>query len=188
MSAIDLVVLGVVKQQQPVSAYDIQKLVEYRHISKWVKISTPSVYKKVLALEAKGLLTSEPQTAGSLPQKAVYSLTPAGDARFAELMREVAAQPVRLFLDLNAVVVNLGSADAAEQKRLVAQIASSVDDLCAVIDENLSQKRGLPQVPAAGIAVLEQQQSLAQLLKTWVAGLQDCLPLGNPPAPSTPSA
>ena len=28
------------------SAYDIQKLVEYRNISKWVKISTPSIYKK----------------------------------------------------------------------------------------------------------------------------------------------
>lgn len=45
MATIDLIVLGIVKQQ-PKSAYDIQKAVEYRNISRWVKISTPSIYKK----------------------------------------------------------------------------------------------------------------------------------------------
>ena len=44
MAAIDLVVLGMIKKQ-PLSAYDIQKLVEYRNISKWVKISTIHLQK-----------------------------------------------------------------------------------------------------------------------------------------------
>ncbi len=55
MAAIDLIVLGMVKKE-PLSAYDIQKLVEYRNISRWVKISTPSIYKKVIQLEKKGTL------------------------------------------------------------------------------------------------------------------------------------
>lgn len=55
MATIDLIVLGILKQE-PLSAYDIQKLVEYRNISRWVKISTPSIYKKVLQLEEKGLI------------------------------------------------------------------------------------------------------------------------------------
>ena len=37
MATIDLIVLGIVKKE-PLSAYDIQKLVEYRNISRWVKI------------------------------------------------------------------------------------------------------------------------------------------------------
>lgn len=45
MATIDLIVLGMLKKEE-LSAYDIQKLVEYRNISKWVKISTPSIYKK----------------------------------------------------------------------------------------------------------------------------------------------
>ena len=45
MATIDLIVLGMLKKE-PLSAYDLQKLVEYRNISKWVKISTPSIYKK----------------------------------------------------------------------------------------------------------------------------------------------
>ena len=39
MATIDLIVLGILKKE-PMGAYDIQKLVEYRNISKWVKIST----------------------------------------------------------------------------------------------------------------------------------------------------
>ena len=52
MATIDLIVLGILKKE-PMSAYDIQKLIEYRKISKWVKISTPSIYKKAIQLEEK---------------------------------------------------------------------------------------------------------------------------------------
>ena len=40
MATIDLIVLGMLKKE-PLSAYDLQKLVEYRNISKWVKIRYP---------------------------------------------------------------------------------------------------------------------------------------------------
>ena len=49
MATIDLIVLGMLKKES-LSAYDIQKLVEYRNISKWVKI------KKVIQLEERALL------------------------------------------------------------------------------------------------------------------------------------
>ena len=55
MATIDLIVLGILKKE-PMSAYDIQKLVEYRNISKWVKISTPSIYKT--AIPVAGILGS----------------------------------------------------------------------------------------------------------------------------------
>jgi len=77
MATIDLIVLGILKKES-LSAYDIQKLVEYRNISKWVKISTPSIYKKVLQLEEKGLIRSTLVREGKMPEKAVYSLTEAG--------------------------------------------------------------------------------------------------------------
>lgn len=52
MATIDLIVLGMLKKQA-LSAYDLQKLVEYRNISKWVKISTPSIYKNSHEQNAK---------------------------------------------------------------------------------------------------------------------------------------
>lgn len=103
-----LVVLGILKKE-PLSAYDIQKLVEYRNISKWVKISTPSIYKKVIQLEGKGYIKSRVVKEGNMPEKAVYSLTAAGEKQFEKLSLEISAMPVRFFLDFNAVIVNLHS-------------------------------------------------------------------------------
>ena len=78
MATIDLIVLGILKKE-PMGAYDIQKLVEYRNISKWVKISTPSIYKKAIQLEEKGFIKGEIVKEGKMPEKAVYSLTDEGE-------------------------------------------------------------------------------------------------------------
>lgn len=108
MATIDLIVLGMLKKES-MSAYDIQKLVEYRNISKWVKISTPSIYKKALQLEEKGFIKGDIVKEGKMPEKAVYSLTDAGKKEFERLMLEIAAKPIHIFLDFNAVIVNLDS-------------------------------------------------------------------------------
>ncbi len=69
-----------------------QKLVEYRNISKWVKISTPSIYKKVIQLEEKGYISSNIVKEGKMAEKAVYSLTEAGEKQLENLMFEISAK------------------------------------------------------------------------------------------------
>ena len=99
MATIDLIVLGMLKKE-PMGAYDIQKLVEYRNISKWVKISTPSIYKKVIQLEKKGLIKGEVVKEGKMPEKSVYTLTETGEKEFEKLMLEIAGKPIHLFWTL----------------------------------------------------------------------------------------
>ena len=171
MATIDLIVLGMLKKQS-LSAYDIQKLVEYRNISKWVKISTPSIYKKVIQLEEKGLLQSVLVRENNMPEKAVYSLTDSGEREFERLMRELSAQPIRMFLDFNAVIVNLDSVPLRMQKSCVANIEKNVQDLKSYLEENLREKENAPEVPEIGMAVLRQQFVLAETIETWIAELK----------------
>ena len=171
MATIDLIVLGMLKKQ-PLSAYDIQKLVEYRNISKWVKISTPSIYKKVIQLEEKGLLQSVPVRENNMPEKAVYSLTANGEQEFERLMEELSAQPIRMFLDFNAVIVNLDSVPLEMQKSCVASIEKNVQDLKTYLEENLREKENAPEVPEIGIAVLRQQFVLAETIGIWIEELK----------------
>ncbi len=171
MATIDLIVLGMLKKQ-PLSAYDIQKLVEYRNISKWVKISTPSIYKKVIQLEEKGLLQSVPVRENNMPEKAVYSLTADGEQEFERLMEELSAQPIRMFLDFNAVIVNLDSVPLEMQKSCVASIEKNVRDLKMYLEENLREKENAPEVPEIGMAVLRQQFVLAETIEAWIATLK----------------
>lgn len=171
MATIDLIVLGILKKE-PMSAYDMQKLVEYRSISKWVKISTPSIYKKVLQLEEKGYIKGSPVKAGKMPEKAVYSLTETGEEAFEALMLEIAARPIGFFLDLNAVIVNLDSLPPQTREVCLAGIEGQIAALKGELVENLREKETLPQIPETGMAVLRQQLVLAEAIETWMADLK----------------
>lgn len=171
MATIDLIVLGMLKKE-PLSAYEIQKLVEYRNISKWVKISTPSIYKKAIQLEKKGLIRGKTVKEGKMPEKAVYSLTEAGEAEFEQLMFDIASKPINIFLDFNAVIVNLDALPAEKQRACVAAIQENVDTLKASLAENLNEKEHDPRIPATGMAVLRQQYVLADAIQAWIHSLE----------------
>lgn len=171
MATIDLIVLGMLKQE-PLSAYDIQKLVEYRNISKWVKISTPSIYKKVIQLEEKGYIKGNAVKEGKMPEKVVYSLTDRGGKEFEKLMLEIAAKPIHLFLDFNAVIVNLTSISTESQKLCIESIESNIKHLKTYLEENISIKENKADIPEAGKAVLQQQFILVQAIETWISSLK----------------
>lgn len=172
MATIDLIVLGMLKRES-LSAYDIQKLVEYRNISKWVKISTPSIYKKVIQLEEKGLITSRMEKEGKMPEKAVYSLTDAGNEEFEKLMLEISCKPINIFLDFNAVIVNLESMEKEQQRECLDNIESNINVLKSYLEENVDLKENAPDVPATGLAVLHQQFRLVQAIEDWIRALKE---------------
>ena len=140
MATIDLIVLGMLKKE-PLSAYDIQKLVEYRNISKWVKISTPSIYKKVIQLEEKGYISSHIEKEGKMPEKSVYSLTEKGKQQFEKLMLEISCKPINIFLDFNAVIVNLDSMPRERQQECLDNIESSMQVLIKYLEEIIALKK-----------------------------------------------
>lgn len=167
MATIDLIVLGIVKKE-PLSAYDIQKLVEYRNISRWVKISTPSIYKKVIQLEEKGYIKSTMVKEGKMAEKAVYSLTENGEKEFEKLMLQISCEPIHIFLDFNAVIVNIDSLSPANRKSCLAEIKNNVETLKSYLQNNIDSKVKMDDIPDAGKAVLQQQFILAEAIEKWV--------------------
>ena len=121
MSNIDLVLLGHIKQNSQ-SAYDIKKDIEYRNISRWVKISEQSIYKKVLQLESKEYITSHKQKDGNMPDKAVYTITDKGNEFFNKLMNDISNSDISLYLDFNTIIVNLDLVDDSQKRVLVSNI------------------------------------------------------------------
>ena len=156
MATIDLIVLGMLKKEA-LSAYDIQKLVEYRNISKWVKISTPSIYKKVIQLEEKGYISSNIEKKKKMPEKAMF---------------EISAKPIQIFLDFNAVIVNLDALSPKNQMKCLTDIEANVKTLKSYLEENLKAKENVPEIPQTGLSVLHQQFVLAQSIETWIEELK----------------
>lgn len=168
MSTIDLILLGLIKQK-PQSAYEIKKNVEYRHISKWVKISEQSIYKKVLRLEEKEYISSQKVKDGNMPDKAIYTLTEKGEAYFRKLMNDISNAEVNMFLDFNTIIVNLDLIDDEQKSMLISNIKTKILEKKQLLNEKYLQREHIPDV---GKAIFHQQLALIGSLESWIADFE----------------
>lgn len=169
MSSINLIILGILKQE-PQGAYDIQKAVEYRNLSKWVKFSTPSIYKNVLQLEKKGLISGQVEKKGNMPEKVIYSLTKMGEKYFEELMMTLSEKSVSIFFDFNAVIANLDYVALEKQEQCLTSICKKINEFRIDLEKMVEVKKHIPQ---NGRSVLQQQMFLAETLEQWAEELKN---------------
>lgn len=163
MSTIDLIILGSLCQS-PKSAYDLQKQIETRNLSRWVKVGSFTVYKKVSLYETKGYVTSQTIKNGKMPEKTIYTITQSGKNVFTELMSKFSLSETRVFLDFNAVIVNLSLLDNDSIMEYVTNIRNSIQTTKAQISEQLSTQKSLSLF---GQSILEQQFVLLKALEDW---------------------
>ena len=108
-----------------------------------------------------------------MPEKAVYSLTDAGNEEFEKLMLEISCKPINIFLDFNAVIVNLESMEKEQQRECLDNIESNINVLKSYLEENVDLKENAPDIPATGMAVLHQQFRLVQAIEGWIRALKE---------------
>lgn len=164
MSTIDLVILGIVAEK-PQSAYDIQKDIEYHHLSRWTKISIPSIYRKVLQLSEKGYLRSDIVKGDRFADKAVYSITDEGKDYFNSLMQYYATQTVPLLFDFNVVIANLNKLNKDASLDLISKLKESITVSVGTNEEYLTEYSNIPLV---GKTIIEQQGLLYKTLLEWL--------------------
>ena len=87
-------------------------------------------------------------------------------------MMEIACKPIHIFLDFNAVIVNLDSLPEEKRKECLVSIEENVKDLRTYLEENIFVKEKNPEIPETGLAVLRQQFILIQAIETWIASLK----------------
>lgn len=168
MSSIDLVILGMVLEK-PQSAYDLQKDVEYHHFSRWTKISTPAIYKKVLQLKEKGYLDSTVVKGDRFADKAIYSITDKGISYFEQLMQGCIESPVSFLFDFNVVIANLNKLDISKALSLTDRLRENISSY-----EKTTLKYSLEysDIPLTGRTIFEQQLLLCGALSDWLDGFE----------------
>lgn len=167
MRTIDLIVLGILKREA-LSAYDIQKQVTSRNISQWVKISIPSIYKKVIQLEKQGYLKGTTAKTSKMPEKVIYSLTKKGRREFEKLMLGIATRPINLHLDLNAVILNLDNLSPADQKTCLSILEANIKSTKTKLTKINETQQELPTLSTTEKAVMHQQYLLIETIERWL--------------------
>lgn len=89
MSTTRLVVLGAVKQFQPVHGYFLRRELMTWHIDEWAHIQPGSIYNALRALEVDGYIAENGTVAeGKRPARTTYRITPSGEVELQRMLRE----------------------------------------------------------------------------------------------------
>ncbi|GAA2542238.1 PadR family transcriptional regulator [Microbacterium mitrae] len=89
MSTTRLIVLGAVKQFQPVHGYFLRRELMTWHIDEWAHIQPGSIYNALRALEVDGYIEERSTEAeGKRPARTTYQISSAGEVELQRMLRE----------------------------------------------------------------------------------------------------
>ncbi|BAF59732.1 predicted transcriptional regulator [Pelotomaculum thermopropionicum SI] len=100
MSNIEAILLSIVNEK-PSYAYEIDKTIEQRDMRRWVRIGVASIYQVLKKLEEKGLVYSQGEKEGKMPDRKRYYITDNGRAALIETSKKLLSDLEWYYLDLN---------------------------------------------------------------------------------------
>ena len=100
-----------------------------------------------------------------MPEKTIYSLTESGEEKFLSLMEENADKVVNIFLDFNAVIMNMDLVSDDLKDILLDKIELRLDNLKNILELNKQEKQNIPII---GKNILQQQYDIAIILREWI--------------------
>lgn len=110
MSTVDMIILGLLTKE-PLNAYEMKKILEYRNVKAWTKLSSPAIYKNLLKLNQAGYIDGETVREGSMPEKTIYTINSKGREYFLKLMKDCSDNPAMVYIEFASFVVNLNNVD-----------------------------------------------------------------------------
>ncbi len=163
MSAVNLVILGILKKQS-MNAYEMNKHIEDIRLRNWMKIGTPTVYQNLKKLAEEGYLSTGKAKTGNMPEKVIYTITDSGNAYFDELMTRFSKIPSPIYFDFNAFLINLDlvgkDSGTAMLKNLRQYFQSSYANL-------KKDQDAIKDPPMGGKAIMEQYDQLFNTMIEW---------------------
>lgn len=164
MSAVDLVILGLLKRN-PSNPYELARYVEQSRIRKIIKIGSPTIYQNIKKLAQKGYLTSQALKEGEMPEKSIYSLTDTGEDYFMDLMTKHSADPGRMFFSFNSFIKNLTLVEKDTGLAMLKDLKLFFFETKADLEKDMAEI----QSPSFEVrAILRQYRILIQGMITWV--------------------
>ncbi|MCF7822597.1 MAG: PadR family transcriptional regulator [Candidatus Marinimicrobia bacterium] len=163
MAAVDLIILGLIKNQ-PMSAYELAKL---GGIYELVRLSKPAIYRNVTLLEEKGLLSGVDRKAGKMPSKRIYSITDKGESHIRETMVSLITGRPNIHFDFNVFILLIDQFPKPEAFRLLRTLQDVLREHLNHL-EGQSAMHGMLSLPIKALA--EQHIKINKTLLEWLEG------------------
>ncbi|MBH0779859.1 PadR family transcriptional regulator [Nocardia bovistercoris] len=179
MSAVRLLVLGVIRRRQPAHGYAVRaELLSWR-AETWTNVKPGSIYHALKQLAAEGKLRAQgTESSDKGPGRTLFALTDAGEAEFRALMDRALVS-----IDMEELGAGIAFMDALPRAHVVAKLreqrrnsAATRDQLTAMIPEF----PGRYEQPHA-TDLLELWSGVFDNLSAWTGRVLDRLEAGEYP-------
>lgn len=158
-----LLLLGILRGQSQ-HGYQINELIE-RDLAHVTDMKKPTAYALLDRLEQSGSISVHTEREGARPPRKVYAITPAGEARFLELLRANLAEADRVTSAGDVGLMFLDALPRAEGLALLRQRLTQVDEQIALYERSPQHGLGL------GIDLtIERHLTLLRADRSWLAG------------------
>ena len=119
LSNIEVILLSIVNEK-PSYAYEIDKTIDAREMRRWVKIGVASIYQVLKRLKEKGLVYSQKEKEGKMPDRNRYYITEYGKEALIKAAKRLLINLEWYYLDLN---IGLEASDLLTTGEIVNCIA-----------------------------------------------------------------
>jgi DNA-binding PadR family transcriptional regulator len=164
MSTIDLIILGILLEG-PSGAYELVTHITEKHISRFLKISTPAIYKGCKRLYESGFLDRKTARKDELSEKAIYSVNKEGKEKFSALMKNFSSNVAPFFLDFNVFLWNIEKIDKKKGLKMLNSLREELANLKQWILKH--EKEDLEGAPFASRAIVKQYRMMIITLNVW---------------------
>ncbi|MBI5115749.1 PadR family transcriptional regulator [Candidatus Poribacteria bacterium] len=170
-STIDLIILGILLDR-PMNAYELACLIDEKQVGRFLKISTPAIYKSCKRLHKSGFLDARTAKEAENPRKTIYNVNKRGKERFFALMEHFSSNITPFFLDFNAFLWNIERAGKRRGLRMLERLHGELSNLNAWIIEHEKEQEMNLSFPAKAI-VKQYRMTIATLLKWCEETVED---------------
>ncbi|MFC9898444.1 PadR family transcriptional regulator [Nocardia sp. NPDC127579] len=177
MSAVRLLVLGVVRQQQPTHGYAVRRELLSWRAETWTNVKPGSIYHALKQLAAEGkLATVGTENSAEGPGRTLYEMTEAGEAEFRRLM-----DGALVSIDMEELGAAIAFMDALPRDHLVAKLREQQRNSAETRDGLLAMIPDFPgrHEPPHATDLLELWSGVFANLTGWTAGLIERLEAGE---------
>ncbi|MPQ34201.1 PadR family transcriptional regulator [Clostridium estertheticum] len=166
VSSINLIILGYLQHKEK-SAYEMVKEFDIWNLTKWLKISDPSIYKNIIKLCDNGYLNSRTVKEGEMPEKTLYSLNEKGNLYFNELMEESSKHIGNVYLDFNAFLANIENVPEEKRKEYLENFKNKAEERRSFVESIYNNAKHQNEKAGSELLILDLYNEFYNILQKW---------------------
>ncbi|MEV6135624.1 helix-turn-helix transcriptional regulator [Nocardia sp. NPDC051990] len=177
MSAVRLLVLGVMRLRQPTYGYAVRRELLSWRAETWTNVKPGSIYHALKQLTQEGKLSAY-GTQGSTegPGRTLFELTETGEAEFRKLMDEALVS-----VDMEELGAGIAFMDVLPRAHVIEKLREQRRNAAAVRDDLLAMIPTFPgrHEPPHATDLLELWSGVFENLSQWTGGVLERLEAGE---------